>query len=71
MVFKMTSDVIAILSLLTSMLLAFSAAFLVLFEPANPAANWPWNVVVTAPREDCVEHFVGCTLPGLEPWLSD
>jgi hypothetical protein len=59
MVFKMASDVISFLALLTSMLLSFAAAFLVLFEPAQPASNWPWNVPNDPPGGDCMDNFVG------------
>ena len=44
MLFKMMDDVLSFIYILASVLLGFAAAFLVLFEPYTPSADWPFNV---------------------------
>ena len=60
--------------LISSTLLAFSAAFLVLFEPATPSAHnhtppggveWPLTMQLDLDSEECDAHFVGI-LPTLQ-----
>ena len=49
-----------------SVLLGFAAAFLVLFEPDAPAADWPFNMGDVLDFGDCTpERFVGY-LPTLQ-----
>ena len=56
MLFRMFTDVISFLVLQASILLAFAAAFVVLFERPTPDA-WPWGVTTDLYDERCEERF--------------
>ena len=59
MLFRMVNDTAEFLILLCSVLVSFSAAFLVLFEPSESLHMWPWNtsLVNVDNRDDCVARF--------------
>jgi hypothetical protein len=41
----MIDDIVSFIALIISLLIAFSAAFVVLNEPETPPTDWPWNVL--------------------------
>ena len=59
MLFRMWKDVFRYLILQGTFLLAFSAAFLVLFEPRVPTDDWPMSGIPTGARDGpCQDHMV-------------